>query len=200
MNAGELKEQVDILELVEVSPETWAWKVKERVYAKAEHQTMGNIFSKNGLSARSIKFTIRAYPDLTLHNALAFSTSVGEHCFLTDINPDMRSHYVLTAALVEPVVCTVERTSTSRGKLNRPVVTERQFLTFPACITEKYVRQTQQEPMSVSEIRYVLITPKAIDMHAGELVSVDSLPYEVAIPHTLDAYKNEYEILRRSDN
>jgi hypothetical protein len=53
--------------------------------------------------------------------------------------------------------------------------------------------------MAVNETRYVLVTPKIISLNTGELVTIGDATYAVEIPHTLDEYKNEYEISVRSD-
>ena len=200
MNAGELRYSIEILELNEITEMVWEWRPKTAVPAKLEHQTASNLFSKNGLSAKSIKATIREYPALTLHNAFKLTSQGGEHCFLSDIDKDMRSHYVLTAALIEPVICTIDRVKTVKGELNRPETLKLPQTVFPGFLTEKYTRQEQREPMSHSEVRFILVAPKFITIAAGQLVNIGGEPYEVLIPHNLDEYKNEYEILRRVDN
>ena len=200
MNAGELRDSITILELCETAEQVWEWHPKTIVPAKLEHMTANSIFSKNGLSAKSIKATIRAYPPLTLHHAFRLPSQGSEHCFLTDIDKDMRSHYTLTAALIEPVTCTIDRVKMVKGELNRPVAQKLSPITFPGFLTEKYTRQEQGQPMSHSEVRFVLVTPKVIEIEVGQLVNVGAEPYEVLIPHTLDAYKNEYEILRKVEN
>ena len=200
MNAGELRWQADVLELLEIEPNEFAWRQKIRIWVKVEHQTARSIFSNNTIMQRTVKLMIRAFPELSLYNALLLLSDAGEHCFLTDINKDAPGVYLLTAVIVEPVKCKAERTTTGKGALNRPEVTKHQPLIFPGVLTEKYLRQTQEEPMSVSEAQYVLVTPKAISLDIGELVYINNLPYEIVIPHILDQYKNEYEVLRRSDN
>ena len=197
---GDFKYQVDILEIAETSPNKYEWIKKSTVWAIAEHQSGSNIFSKIGISAKSIKFTLRrgsAYPEISLHNALVYE---GSHCFLTDINRDMPGYYVLTAALIEPVICSCTRSVTTIGELNRPEVTQLEPLIFPGCLTEKYLRQTQEEPMSYSEYRFVLVTPKVITLDVGRLVTIGGFQCAVVIPHLLDEYKNEYEVVRRFDN
>jgi hypothetical protein len=200
-NAGELRDQIDVLELAELSNGAYGWVPVIRLWAKAEHQTGNNIFSKTGVSAKSIRFTIREWPRLTLHNALFFVSGKGEHCVLTDIDDKSEpGHYILTAALIEPVACKAERTTTSKGALNRPEVKQQDPVTFPGYLTEKWLRQAQEEPMSYSEIRYVLVTPKVIDISIGVLVEIGGKRYEAVIPHTLDPHKNEYELQWRGDN
>lgn len=198
MNAGEFRDPIEVLELAATVGGAYAWKTRSRAWAKVEPQNGSNIFSRNGISARSVKLTIRENPALTAHNALRWD---GKHLFISDIDRSSRAYYVLMCALIEPVTCTVKRTKTEiAGPLNRPQTVDLPPLVFPACLTEKYLGQSQKEPMSYSETRFVLVAPKVITIDAGELVEISGEPYEVLIPRLLDEYKNEYEILRKADN
>ena len=200
MNAGDFRWQVDILAFTEVEDGQYAWTPVDRVWAKMERQSRVAVYAKYGVSADSIKFTIHSRPGLSLHNALRFVSSDNEHCFLTGIDPSIPGFLTLTVALTAVRGCVVERTKTTRGALNRPEVSKLPPLIFPGIVTEKWIRQEQSEPMSYSETRYILVTPKVISVEVGELVRIDDREYEVVIPHTLDSYKNEYEVLRRGDN
>lgn len=195
MNPGELKERIEILKLYSID-NNFEWMTETRVWAKVEQVKTKNIFSTNGIGAKSIKFIIRKR-DITLHNAIRWR---GKHCLLTEIVDTGHGFYEIVAALIEPKICTVERTDKPNlSELNKPVYGEPTVITFPGCLTEKYIRNIQDEPMSVIETKYVLVTPKAIELHEGELVTIDGVTYEVLISHTLDEYKNEYEILARRD-
>ena len=198
MNYGELSSKVDILEFTETSDSVYEWLAIKTVWAKIEHQLISVIFSKHGVTARSAKLSMHSRPELTLHNALASPKS--GHFFVTDINRDVPGVDTVSVAIIEPIECKIERVETVRGANNRPQVTKLSPLTFPGYITEKYIRQTQNEPMSYSETRYVLVTPKVIEIKTGDIVDVGGLKYEMVIPHLLDPHKNEFEILRRSDN
>lgn len=196
MNPGELKERIAVLTL-EGEDNTYSWGITGNTCAKVEHLKGANIFSSIGLSAKSIKFTIRRRP-LTLHNAFRWD---GRHCFLTEIVDVNHKYYEVTAALVEPLVCIVERQAPpTLDDLNRPVYSPPVEITFPACLTEKYLERKQEEPMAVSEIRYVLVTPKAVDLISGEIVLVGEQAYTVETLHILDPYKNEFEISLRRDS
>jgi hypothetical protein len=196
MNSGELKDRIEVLALSKVD-NTYCWITVLGVWAKTERLKNTNIFSKVGIGAKSVQFTIRKR-ELTLHNALRWK---GKHCFLTDIVETAdRMYYEVTAALIEPKTCTVKRTGEPTfNKLNRPVYGEPTILTFPGCLTEKYLGYEQGKPMATTEIRYVLVTPKAVELTSGELVSIGNKTYTVEMPHTLDDYKNDYEISVRSD-
>jgi len=200
MNPGEFRWLIDILELVEVEIGVYEWRQKKRIWSKMEHLTTNCVYSKNGISARSARFTIESRHEITLHNALALAPPGTGHFFLADINREKPGFYVLSTAVIAPVTCEAERTKTVTGALNRPETEKLQPLIFPGYLTEKYLRQTQDAPMSYSETRYVLITPKAIGIQTGELVDIGGALYETVIPHVLDPWKNEYEILERKDN
>lgn len=195
MNPGNLKDRIKILKLNH-SDNVYTWDEEIEIWAKAEQQKGTNIFSKVGLGAKSVKFTIRKR-DITLHNAIKWQ---GKHCFLTDIMDTGRGYIEVTAALVEPRICTVERTGEpTLNELNRPVYGDPVMLTFPGCLTEKYIHHIQNKPISTVETWYVLVTPKVIELKEGELVTIDNTAYEVKVSHTLDEYKNEYEISARRE-
>ena len=201
MNAGEFGNQIDILEYEESHDgATYEWCAISRIWAKMEHQTVSGVFTKNGVTTRTAKFTIHDMPGLTLHHAVALAPPEAGHFAITDINKDTPGFFILTAAFVEPVLCTMERTRTEKDSNNRPVSIPAKGLRFYGYLLEKYLRQKQEEPMSYAETRYILVTPKAIDISAGELVIIGDNSYEMVIPHLFDPYKNEYEILRRADN
>lgn len=195
MNPGELNQRIEILTLSNTE-HMYSWNMSDRIWAKAEILDKINIFSRVGIGAKSVKFTIRKQ-ELTLHNAFRWK---GSHCFLTDIVEIDRMYYEVTAAMIEPKICIVKRTGEPvLDELNRPVYGEPTVLTFPGCLTEKYLGHTQGIPMATIETRYVLVAPKVIELAVGELVTIDNVAYAVEVPHTLDDYKNEYEIAARSD-
>ena len=76
---------------------------------------------------------------------------------------------------------------------------QRGGIRFPGILTEKYMKWEQPEPYSVNRLAYVLVTPKPIQLQRGGLVGVSGINYEVQLAHTLDPYKNEYEIVRTED-
>lgn len=195
MNPGDLEHKVEVLTLTNTG-NIYNWVTTANIWAKVERLNGTNIFSKVGIGAKSIKFTIRRR-ELTLHNAFRWE---GKHYFLTDIVNLDRMYYEVTAAIIEPKTCIVERTGEPiLNELNRPIYGDPVILTFPAYLTEKYLGYTQGTPMGTTEIRYILVTPKAIELDIGELVNIDGTIYNVEIIHSLDNYKNEYEIVARSD-
>jgi hypothetical protein len=175
MNAGDLRERVTVLSLTETD-ETWSWTPERLTWARVEEKTGKNLFSTVGLGARSVSLTLRRQA-LTLHQAILWR---GKHCFLTDIRDNGRLYWDVDAAVVTPVACSFEGTS------------------FPAVRTEKYLGWNRDvPPMSVNEFTFVLVVPKAVPLLTpGHLVTVAGEEWEVRVPHTLDEYKNEYEVAR----
>ena len=183
IGAGRLDQPLEVLELQETGPGVWEWKPVRRAWARVEQTTKTNLFSKVGVGARDAAVVLRRQ-SLTLHQALRWK---GRHLFLTAITHRDRGHLDVAAALVNPVDCRMEGEAGASE------------LQFPGILTEKYLRWEQPEPYSVNQLTYVLVTPKVIDLRRGGLVWVAGAHYEVQVAHTLDEYKNEYEIFRTEE-
>ena len=194
-NPGELKDRVNVLS-INCDNNNYTWTTETTTWAKTERLNGINIFSGVGMGAKSVKFTIRKRK-LTFHNAITWK---GLHCFLTEIVEINRMYFEVTAALIEPRICTIKREDEpTYDNLNRPIYSEPVLITFPGILTEKYLRNIQNEPMTTIETQYVLVTPKVIVLNEGELVTIGEMAYEVLLSHKLDEFKNEYEIVARSD-
>lgn len=183
MDAGSMRDGITVLELTQTAG-GYAWEPVRADRAKADLPGKTNIFSKNGLGARTVVLTMRHDPGLTLHNAIEWRQN---HLFLTSITPIDRMYDEVGCALVKSVECQAEVNHTPPGA------------TFPAALTEKYVSHDQLDPLAINTTIYVLVVPKAVTLKRGSLVEVDGVPYEVLLGHFLDEYKNEYEILRVED-
>lgn len=179
MDAGKLRETLEVLELRETAPAIWEWVPIRRTWAQVEQSAKTNLFSQVGLGARDAAMVIRRQP-LTLHNAMRWR---GQHLFVTAITQRDRNYLDVAAALVEVDA----------------VILQDEGLRFPGVLTEKYVRFSQEWPMSENEHSLVLVTPKQIRLQPGSLVEARGNAWEVLMPHELDAYKNEYELGRRVD-
>ena len=195
MNAGEFRERIDVLNLLPTE-NSYRWEPEKQIWAKAERQDKSKLFSTVGIGAKSVKFTIRRRP-LTLHNAFRWG---GKHCLLTDIKDIDRMYLEISAALAEPVSCSAFRVMESEGENKASFRELREIMRFPAILTEKYLGFTQNVPMAQTEITYVLVTPKEILLEASDLLDVDGRRYAVRVCHTLDEYKNEYEITRKEEH
>ena len=193
ISAGRLDRLVRVLELRQ-TPEGWAWAERRKAWAMVEGESGRSLFSSIGLGARAYKLTLRRQ-GLTLHNAILWE---GRHLFLTQIDPLGRGHLEVRSAAVQVTQCVAGPGHPAQGKQ------------FPGVVTEKYIRHEQGEPYATNAVCYVLVTPKAVELTPGYLVRASvpvALPlppdgleeYHVLTAHTLDEYKNEYEIMRTRD-
>ncbi len=196
INPGEFNKKISILKINKIL-NNYTWDEIKDTWAKVEPISGMNLFSKIGIGVKSIKFTVRKRDGLTLHNAFRWHE---KHYFLTDITDIENKYYEVTAALIEPKICIINRVGEpTKNDLNRPVYGDAVSISFPGCIIEKYIGYTQNNPMATSEIRYVVVTPKVIVLDIGELITIDELTYNVLICHTLDEFKNEYEVISEGD-
>ena len=199
IDAGRLNKAVHVLELRETAPGAWEWGPIRRTWTMLTLQTKKNLFSSVGIGARGAELILRRQP-LTLHNALLWGE---QHLFLSAILPEGRLHLRVQAALVEPVTCLATRTEDTVGEAGRPTTAETMRMTFPGVLTEKYARYEREETHAENETSYVLVVPKAIQLKASDLVTVQEGPakavYYVTICHVLDSYKNADEIVWQGD-
>ena len=199
IDAGKLQDVLQVLKLAENPEGTWTWQNVRKARGQVELSTGRNLFSTVGIGARGAEIVLRRQ-DLTLHNALLWGE---QHLFLSAILPEGRLHLWVQAALVEPVTCLATRTEDTVGEAGRPTTAETMRMTFPGVLTEKYARYEREETHAENETSYVLVVPKAIQLQASDLVTVQEGPakgvYYVTICHVLDPYKNEYEIAWSGD-
>ena len=197
--AGQLSEPLEVLELRETEEGVWSWVTLRRIWAQVEQTAKTNIFSKVGVGARDAAVVLRRQ-SLTLHHALLWR---GRHLFLTAITEHNRNYLDVSAALVSQASCVAKRYKAGLGEGNRPTKTELPSQTFPGVLTEQYVRHEQEDTHAKARRCLVLVTPKAISLREGDLVTVTDGPaaavYNVQTCHVLDEFKNEYEILFSRD-
>lgn len=199
IGAGRLDQPLEVLELRQTSEGTWEWVPIRRAWAQVEQTSKTNLFSKVGVGARDAAIVLRTQP-LTLYHALRWK---GQHLFLTSITKLDRMHLDLQAALVSVVRCVGQGYTTTVGPGNRPVKQPGPERTFPGVLTEKYVRYETEDSYAKAKRLLVLVTPKAVQLLEGDLVTVTEGPaaavYNVQTSHVLDEYKNEYEIMYSRD-
>ena len=199
IGAGRLDQPLEVLELRQTSEGTWEWVPIRRAWAQVEQTAKTNLFSTVGVGARDAAVVIRRQ-SLTLHQALRWK---GQHLFLTSITKLDRMHLDLQAALVSVVRCVGQGYTTTVGPGNRPVKQPGPERTFPGVLTEKYVRYETEDSYAKAKRLLVLVTPKAVQLLEGDLVTVTEGPaaavYNVQTSHVLDEYKNEYEIMYSRD-
>lgn len=194
---GKLRDLAQFLNLIQ-NEMGYQWVVSSNIYAQIVQKTAKNIFSTVGLGVSTVEFTIRKR-DISLANALMFN---GQHCFITNIaeHADSRNFYKVTTAAITPKICSVQRRTAELDPIyNRPILSENTKITFPACVTEKYIKTAVEIPQTNTEQCLVLVTPKAITLKVGEQIMLEGKVWRVVVPHELDNWKNEYEIIRNDD-
>ena len=175
-----LSERANILTLREIGGGVqFSWVPQACIWCKSELKTQGNIFSKIGISARTIVFTMYRR-------------------IITDVVSD-GIYLIVTAALVQPTRCIAKRIVSNTGDNNLVTEEEQSVVGFPGVLTEKYLNYSKDEPHDVNEITFVLVTPKQVQLKSGDIVLTEECSYNVIACHTLDGYKNEYEIQRRKE-
>ncbi len=190
-----LSERADILTFREVGGGVqFSWVPQAHTWCKSELKTQGNIFSKIGISARTIVFTLYRR-NITPKNALRWK---GQFCFITDVVPD-GIYLIVTAALVQPTECIAKRIVSKTGENNLVTEDEQPVVGFQGVLTEKYLNYSKDEPHDANEIIFVLVTPKQVQLKSGDIVLTEECSYNVIACHTLDGYKNEYEIRRKEE-
>ena len=176
--AGEMRERVGVLSLVyDREADEYRWAEVRRVWARAELDSRSNLFSSVGIGARGVTFTLRRRSGLDLH------------CFLPAIRPDGedRGYQTVKAALCQVRQCQKDADKDPAGSR------------FPGVLTEKYVGHDQPDIHGEVTTDYVLVTPKSVTLAPGSWVTVDGAYYRVLESHTLDEWKNEFEVRRRED-
>lgn len=166
------------------------------LWVREECRSKTNLFSKVGMGAKSVLFSLGSAPGLTLHHALRLG---GRHCFLTEITRISPVLWEIGGALIEPSLWEARRLRLELDGNKRPVALPPEPVAFPACLTEKYLGYKQEKPMAVEEQTMVLVTPKPVLLSVNDLVTGGGRTYEVRVCHLLDEFKNEYEICRRKD-
>lgn len=194
-NAGELNQMVRLLSLRPISggtcchpgeaeqpPQGWEWVECRKAWAKVTPTNGLAIYANSGVGGREAEFILRRQR-FDLNNAILWRD---QFCLPTSVSPLGPGHLVVKAALVSKRTCSGVERGTGRT------------IQFPAVATEKYMGHQQLEPMAQNAVRLVLVTPTAVELALGSLVTVgdDPAPYWVKIPHEMDPYKHEYEIER----
>lgn len=179
VDAGELRERVAVLELKKAGETGWQWGPLRPSWAAAELSARKNIWSVHGIGATGVTFTMRRQ-SLSTENALLWR---GRHCLITSVLPLGVNHLTVETALVVVSACEDKYTGT----------------TFPGVVTERYLGYEQREPHAVNSLRYLLVTPKQVNLIPGRLVRVDGVDWPILLAHTLDPRHNEYEIERVVD-
>ena len=183
MHAGKLNERVTLLALTETAG-GFAYSDGNTVYAQATAAEKKTIVTARtvGTSAAQMVFRSGSAPEVM--QALRWRD---ELYMVTSATQEDRLWTKVTAGKVQMFDAVAQ--IYSGGEIS-----------FPAVLLERYIRQEEGRPMTVSAESYVLITPKKIALEHADLVSFSQLGiYHVDVVHRLDPHMNEYEISRRVD-
>ena len=197
--------KIEVLRLQKTGeePPAYQWATAESRWAQGELTGKSNLFSQVGIGLRGAEFRLHRAGGITLFDAVRWR---GEHYFLTGIQQEGPAEAVLTAALAQPIPCTAWRMGgKTPGAYGQPKE-YRRALEFPGILVEKWQGYRQGSPQGIVESTQVLVAPKAVELRVGDRVTTGAgrtgpednggPTYEVQIPHTLDPYKNEYELYR----
>lgn len=197
MNPGELRERAELLTLTQ-SGNAWGWTVEKRIWCKYAETGRKNLFSRVGVGQAGAEIIIREIP-IDCGRALRVR---GQHLFLTDMTRTGIAPVYLKvqAAQVSPVTATVSRQRAGIGENGYPENRVETVAECPVCLTEKYLRSNDETAAVESTVRLVAVAPKVLVCIPGDRMEIDGAVYRVEICHTLEPYKNEYEIERVEDD
>ncbi|MEG1492563.1 MAG: hypothetical protein RR394_09965 [Oscillospiraceae bacterium] len=195
MTAGELDTKLSVLQLLKTE-NCWAFNPFHQTFGHVEIKNTRNIFSTTAMSARTVEVTVRRQA-ITLRDSLLWGD---KQLFISAIDDSKKHLLTITAAEIAPVTVLRKIERYGKNEMNNPIRLAPVEQTFPAWISEKYVKLEKDKPAANIETVFVLIVPKAVDVLAvGDLIVFGGAAYAVEICHLLDPNKNEYEIVFRGD-
>lgn len=174
------------------SPAVYRWEHFGNLWVHGEQSGRSTIFAKSGIGTAGTVFTLCRADALTLHHALLWR---GGHYLLTSIEQKNPVTAELNVAKVMVRDCIATRPVKTQDEKGHPKNVQTPLVNFPAVLTEKYLRAEQLEPQTAVESLMVLVTPKAILLKTGDLVTVEGITYAVLICHPTGEWANEYEIV-----
>ena len=197
MNPGELRERAEILTLKETDG-IYRWEKEKAVWCRYQETGKKNLFSKVGVGAAGAEILLREMPvDLTRAMRVR-----GQFLFLTDIRREGTAPRGSKgqAAQGTPVTATVSRQRAGIGENGYPENTVETVAECPVCLTEKFLRSSDETAAVESTARLVAVAPKVLVCIPGDRMEIGGDTYRVEVCHTLEPYKNEYEIERVEDD
>jgi hypothetical protein len=176
MHAGDFNKLVTVLGYVDN-----AWEACRETWINVEYVSKV-IFSPLAAGGQGYKVTARRYAEPTQHQALRID---GNHCMITAVRRQLM--YVdIDVAIIVPKQFTLRRQNADIG-------------TFYGALAERFVSWTQQTPGAKSETGMLLVTPKAVELRAGDIVVGAAGRFSVRECHVADDYHNDYEIIKVGD-
>ena len=198
VNAGALRERVEVRELVQTSENTFAWTTLRRVWAQVVMDRRSAIYSRLAAAAPAALLTLRAQ-DITPSMSLLWQ---GRHLAVCGVRSTSPGWMEIRAALLEPVTCLLrsERTEHVRDHLNRPAPGVSRTIQCPAVLLEKYAGYRREGAYAMTETSGILILPKAAgEQRVGDTVLPGGHTYEIQAAHLAGVWNNEYEVVRKEE-
>jgi head-tail adaptor len=196
MNPGMLNKRISIQKLIssKIEYESFLWELESKLWAHKKVENRRCVFSKFGMSSDTTTvFTVRFNKNLNKNFSIVHENDFYIIVSIIDTE-DKKQIQEVTAAKVILKTCEIIRLVSEKGLLNRPKDELKKIYEFPCCLAEKYIRNIQENVQSIIDETYILITPKGINIDNGDLAVIDGVTYNILTSHTLDEFRNEYEI------
>lgn len=192
--AGNLRKKITILEL-DSQYNVWTWVPFHETMAQIERLNKRSIFSAVALAAVPLELILRPQK-ISLANSILWGD---QQLYITAVE-QLRYAVKVNAAPLQSVTVEQRIVRFERNELNNPVPLDPEIISFPAWLTEKYVKANRDVPRTAIETGYVLIVPKAIpEIPTGDIIDIDGKAYAVEVRHLLDPDRNEYEVVLWED-
>lgn len=198
MNAGELREKVNILEYSLVDG-AFKYIKSNGLYAKTETRFKRRNYSKFGMGADEItNITMRYIKDFNKSKAIEFN---GSHYLISSAEDIENRHRYLEVVAIKQklLLCEALRNTLKKDEMNRPKQVLESVYRFQGYLLEKYSGYNDEKISYSTTKTLILMTPKVIELKSGDIVEINSIRYNVELTHLLDDYFNEYEIVVKKD-
>jgi hypothetical protein len=198
MNPGELRNRLAVMTLRGDANNVYAWAPSRETWGKVKYTGKIAVFAKTGVGASGAEILMRK-SDITPYQMIKAG---GEMFFITSIIPEgiHPIYHKISCALVEPVEATVTRTESGMSKEGYPENTEKEIITLPVVLTEKYLRESDTDSHAENTRRLIAVTPREYKPEAGDRMEIGGETYRVEVIHDLNRYTYEVEIERVSDD
>lgn len=197
MFVGQLNERIEILDYI-LKEKRYVWEKKKAIWSNIEQDQKINIFSGYAKAGTTTLFAVREQ-EIGMCNVILYQE---KYYLITGLKKLDRMYAQVQTAKLPVYDCQYTRYNPDNiilDKYNRPTNTNPTVTQFQGMLAEKYLGSQAETPQTVSEMGYILLTPKVIQLEQNEVVTISEGDYVIKSCHLLDEYKNEYEILRRKD-
>ncbi len=198
MNPGELRNRLAVMTLLGDANNVYAWVPARETWGKVKYTGKIAVFAKTGVGASGAEIVMRK-SDITPYQMIKAD---GEMFFITSIIPEgiHPIYHKISCALVDPVEAKITRTESGMSKEGYPENIEKEIITLPVVLTEKYLGGTDTDSHAENTRRLIAVTPKEYKPEAGDRMEIGGEKYRVEVIHDLNRYTYEVEIERVSDD